>query len=294
MVCDFNMKFLKIDFDKNKMYTVRWKQGTLDYHSHSCYEMVYVVDGKIIHCLNDQRFEIKKGDYFIIDMDAKHGYISIPDEDCIIINCLFCPEFIDTTLKHCKKFSLLLENYLIKFDTSILKFNPTTYLFHDDTGEIFSMINNIERESDAQKYGCTELMRCYLIEILVTTMRKIIDDGKYIEKNSVTEYIIKYIDENYMEKIFLTDISSHLNYSIPYISMKFKDDTGFLFSEYLQKKRVDETARLIANTSRKISDISSSVGYDDVKFFTKIFKKYMNTTPSAFKKMHHDWVKADK
>ena len=273
--------------DKDRICVMKNKQETMSFHSHNYYEMVYVAEGKIIHCLQDKKIEVKKGDYYIIDINEKHGYISLPGESCVIINCLFYPEFNESTLKYCKKFSVLIENYLIKFDASILKFNPTTYLFHDDGGEIFSLIQNVERESDRHRHGSAELMRCYLIEIIVTTMRKIIDDEKYIEKNSPTDYIIKYIGKNYNEKISLSDISSHLNYSLPYISMKFKEDTGFLFSEYLQKKRIEESSRLLANTSRKISDIASSVGYNDVKFFAKVFKRYMNTTPSAFRKLQH-------
>ena len=246
------MKNLNQALNDDRICVMRYNQSYMNFHKHTYYEMVYVAKGRIIHCLKDKKIEVKKGDYFIIDIDDNHGYIDIPGEKCEIYNCLFYPEFIDPTLKSRKKFSMLIESYLIKFDTSILKYNPTTYLFHDDDERIFSLIKNIEKESEMHKHGYTELMRCNLIEILVTTMRK---------------------------------ISSQLNYSLPYVSMKFKKDTGYLFSEYLQKKRVEESARLLANTSQKLSDISLSVGYDDVKFFTKIFKKYMNSTPTTFRNL---------
>lgn len=279
------MKNLNQALNDDRICVMRYNQSYMNFHKHTYYEMVYVAKGRIIHCLKDKKIEVKKGDYFIIDIDDNHGYIDIPGEKCEIYNCLFYPEFIDPTLKSRKKFSMLIESYLIKFDTSILKYNPTTYLFHDDDERIFSLIKNIEKESEMHKHGYTELMRCNLIEILVTTMRKIIDDEKCVKKNGISEYIIKYVEQNYNEKISLGDISSQLNYSLPYVSMKFKKDTGYLFSEYLQKKRVEESARLLANTSQKLSDISLSVGYDDVKFFTKIFKKYMNSTPTTFRNL---------
>lgn len=273
---------------KDKICVMKFRQNTMNYHYHYYYEMVYILEGRIIHWLGDKKIEVQKGDYFIIDIKDMHRYEAYPNTECILINCLFFPEFIDSTLKYCRHFSLLIENYLIKFDESILKVNPTTYLFHDDTGEILELLMKINKESIAHKHGYTELMRCNLIEILITTMRKIIDDNKVVEKNGPTEYIIKYVGNNYMRKITLSEISRKLNYSLPYISIKFKEDTGFLFSEYLQKKRIDESCRLLANTKRKINDIAAAVGYEDVKFFTVIFKKYMHTTPAAFRRLQYN------
>ncbi len=274
------------ELEKNRIHVMHIEQESLEKHWHSYYEMVYISEGRILHHINSNTIEVKKGDFYIIDIKDAHSYEAIAGEPCYLYNVLFYPEFIDTTLKYCYHFSQLIESYLIKFDESILKYNPTKYLYHDDDGTILELIKKIEHEYYGQRHGCTELMRCNLIEILILTMRKIIDDEKYIKKNSITEYIIKYIEKNYTEKISLSDIALQLNYSLPYLSLRFKEDTGFLFSEYLQKKRIEESARLIANTTKKISDIASSVGYEDVKFFNKVFKKYMSSTPAAYRKIN--------
>ena len=274
------------ELEQDRIHVMHIEQETLEKHWHNYYEMVYISEGRILHHINNNAVEVKKGDFYIIDINDAHSYESFAGEACYLYNVLFYPEFIDTTLKNCYHFSQLIENYLIKFDESILKYNPTKYLYHDDDGMILGLIKKIEKEYTEKKHGFVELMRCNLIEILILTMRKIIDDEKYIKKNSITEYIIKYIESGYNEKISLSDIAAQLNYSLPYLSLRFKEDTGFLFSEYLQKKRIEEGARMIANTEKKIGDIASSVGYDDVKFFNRIFKKYMNTTPAAYRKIN--------
>ncbi len=144
------------------------------------------------------------------------------------------------------------------------------------------MMEKIKVESANQTYGYPEMLRCTLIEILIATMRKIINDEKAAETDTTTKYIIKFIEKNYGKKITLSHISSALNYSLPYISSKFKADTGYNFSYYLQKYRIEQSTRLLANTDDAISEIAALVGYDDVKFFGKLFKKYMYVTPSEF------------
>ncbi len=259
-------------------------QPTCEYHSHYFFELVYVKSGKIIHYLDGEKYIIKQGDYFIIDIHTKHRYEQINNEDAKICNCIFLPEMIDKTLKNCKKFSYLIENYLIRFNESILKYNPTSYIFCDNDGSILSLIEKLKSESLQKTYGYSEILRCTLIEMLIATMRKIINNDKLLNMENITKHIIKYIEKNYDKKVTLSHISSELNYSLPYISSKFKSDTGYTFTEYLQKYRIEQSSILLANTDKTIFDISSAVGYDDIKFFGKLFKKYMYVTPTEFRK----------
>lgn len=279
----FNHYFKEI-LSEHGIYVMEIAQKSMAYHSHEFYEFVYIKKGSVLHILDGKEYMVKQGDYFIIDIGSRHRYIENKDSEVILYNCLFMPKFIDKTLTHCKKFSNLIENYLIKFNQSILKFNPTTHLFHDDDASILALIEKLKMEFERKTYGFTELMRCTLIEILITTMRKIINEEKNVTYNTTTDYIINFIHQNYTKKISLSGISLQLNYSLPYLSSRFKKDTGFTFLEYLQKYRIEQSCRLLLNTNKKITEIASLVGYDDFKFFGKLFKKYMHTSPSDFRK----------
>lgn len=283
---DYNMiKFETENFKRDRTYVMDHYQWTMEYHSHDFFELVYIRDGEINHYLDGKMFHIKTGDYLIIDINTKHKYMQINDEPCHIYNCLFYPEAIDRSMKHCDRFNSMIENYLIKFNISILKYNPTAYIFHDDDGQVLSLLNRIYKESNTADYGYTEIIRCSLIDILVSTMRKITDYSKTIKKDSPTEYIMKAISKNFNKNITLSEISKPLNYSLPYISSKFKADTGYSFTEYLQKYRIEHSIRLLSNSDMKIIDIAYSVGYNDINFFGELFKKYVNMTPSQFRKL---------
>jgi AraC family transcriptional regulator, L-rhamnose operon transcriptional activator RhaR len=255
-------------------------------HKHDFLEMVYVTKGKALHRLNDSETIVEKGDYFIIDYGAYHKYSSINNIRFEIINVLFKPEMIDKTLMRCRSFQDLINHYLIRFSYKMLERIPTDFIFHDDDQSILNLIEKMQYEFGKKNSGYVEMMRCYLIEIIISTMRRISknDAGKLY--NDYSRYIIDCVEENYMKPITLTRISSKLNYSLPYISKKFKNDMGMSFNEYLQKKRIEQSCRLISNTEKKISEIAELVGYRDVKFFNHVFKKHLKMTPREFKKIH--------
>jgi hypothetical protein len=144
-----------------------------DLHNHDFMEMVYVTQGRAIHTLNSKETLICEGDYFIIDYGAYHKYTKISDCDYEIINVLFKPEFIDKSLIGCKSFRDLINNYTIKFSYTALQHDPTDIIYKDDNGLIYLLIQKLQDEYFNKGAGYLELMRCFLIEVIISTMRKI-------------------------------------------------------------------------------------------------------------------------
>lgn len=255
-------------------------------HNHDFLEMVYVTEGKAVHTLNGKETIVRKGDYFIIDYNAFHKYTTIDHIKFEIINILFHPELIDKTLVNCFSFQDLINNYLIRFSYKTLINSPTNVIFFDDNKSIFALIEKLQYEYAEKRPGYLELMRSYLIEIIILTMRKINKENTDILYDDYSKFIIDYVEENYMKQITLTDMSIKLNFSLPYLCKRFKKDVGISFNEYLQKKRIEQSCRLIANTNKKFSEIAGLVGYNDLKFFNQVFKKHLKMTPREFKKLH--------
>ena len=254
-------------------------------HHHDFLELAYVTSGSAHHTINGKNMIIKKGDYFIIDYKTVHGYKSTGKERFEVINCLFMPEFIDNTLKNCEDFNQVINSYMLRFSYEINK-NPADRIFHDDDGSIYDMLISMHDEFTHQQPGFAEIIRCNLIEIFIHTMRKAIKNSENWNYSSFSKYIISFINKNYMKKITLSDICKKTNYSLPYASRNFKQNTGMTFENYLQKVRIEQSCRLLANTDKKIFEISQLVGYSDSKFFNKVFKKNLNITPAEFRKLH--------
>ena len=92
------------------------------------------------------------------------------------------------------------------------------------------------------------------------------------------------MEENYQDNLSLRAICDELGFSLPYISKKFKEDTGMTFTAHLQRLRTEQALRLLAYTDKTVTEIAQIVGYGDIKFFGEVFKKEMNMTPREWRK----------
>lgn len=271
--------------DTEKIFLGVFTAPTAAEHEHDFLELVYLAEGEATHIMNGEKMKIKKGNYFIIDYNTKHSYCQTGKTPLKIINCLFLPDFVDKTLKKCRKFEQVMENYLIHYSFKSLKSNPANIIFFDDSGKIRGLIENMLSEYENKQPGYIEILRCMLIEIIIETVRKFHSENDFV-CDSIEKYISDYINENYMKKITLREISAKLNYSVPYLSKIFHKKYGTTFENYLQKTRMEQSCRLLANTDKKIIEIAECVGYSDIKFFTDVFKRFMQIPPREYRKLH--------
>ncbi len=255
-------------------------------HDHDFLELTYVVQGQANHRIGDHTSVIGQGDYFIVDYGVHHQYDQIGKTPFVVINCLFLPRLIDETLSNCHHFQDLADSYLIKFDYRNLSDRPTGRIYHDADGHIGRLITRLSKEYNEKQAGHQEMMRCQLIEILIDTMRQVHRPEELPQSSNLVQYITDQVEKNFMDRLSLAELARKCCYSLAYVSKRFKEETGMTFQSYLQMVRVRESCRLLANTTKKISEISELVGYADPKFFNQIFKKQTGMTPREFKKLY--------
>ena len=88
---------------------------------------------------------------------------------------------------------------------------------------------------------------------------------------------------HYREKISMQEISKELHYNESYLGRLFLKQTGKTFREYLNLVRTKAAAELFAEGGRMVSDVALQVGYCDLNYFCKIFKKIYKISPSRYK-----------
>lgn len=98
--------------------------------------------------------------------------------------------------------------------------------------------------------------------------------------------IIKYIGNNYMNKVSLQDIAEKEFLSTQYLSYKIKDVFGQGFNDYLNQIRVEESTKLLLDSDKNISEISEEVGFSHVRYYNKHFKLHYNMSPMQYRKKY--------
>ena len=283
-----------MDILKNKSYfdyfeEIRILENTitnLDYsvHSHEFMEIAYVTEGTGKHLHGDCESLVKKGDYLILDFRNKHSFCVAEGQSMHVTNCIFKPEFIDHSLSECKGFNDILENYLLPNVHEIATDMNSGFIFNDNTGKILELLKKIKAENTEKKLGYTHVSRIYLIELIILTIRSININLKETSYYSNDIQIVKeYMDNNFVQNLNLLELASLVNVSPSALSRKYKRVTGIGINEYIQNKRIELACRLLANTSKKVSEVAELCGYSDVKYFVNLFKRIIQLPPSKYR-----------
>lgn len=104
-----------------------------------------------------------------------------------------------------------------------------------------------------------------------------------INCRELINHIIKYIDNHYEEKITVKSLSSIYGINPNYFSTIFKEQLGMTCTRYITMKRLNHACRMLRETDINIEDIARSVGYSDIQYFYRVFKKEYNYTPMEYR-----------
>ena len=98
----------------------------------------------------------------------------------------------------------------------------------------------------------------------------------------VSDSAKRYIEENYQNPdMTITDISKALLLNQTYLRKMFKNEMNMTLTEYITKYRMHKAKKMILETDYKLSRIATEVGYSDVSYFSKCFKKYYGVSPKS-------------
>lgn len=96
--------------------------------------------------------------------------------------------------------------------------------------------------------------------------------------------IMKHVENHYMEKISIADIAEVAGFSESHFMRYFKETMGTSFIDYLREYRLTMAARLLLASDASILSISEEVGFDNLSYFNRAFKKEYGVTPSQYRK----------
>lgn len=97
------------------------------------------------------------------------------------------------------------------------------------------------------------------------------------------ENIKSYIEANLEYNIKLSNLANAFGYNEQYIGRLFKKEMHMNFSEYVNMQRIRHAKILLKETTESVIIISMSVGFNNVTYFNKMFKKHTGITPLEYR-----------
>lgn len=103
-----------------------------------------------------------------------------------------------------------------------------------------------------------------------------------------------FIFSNIYEDINLDDIAEKVGISPNYLPVLFRKEVGIPISEYINQIKIDEAKKLISYSQKPLAEISALLNFSDQSYFTKVFKKFVGTTPKQYREKQHLLSEPDK
>lgn len=250
---------VKIQFAKN------YKGLHAHWHEH-LELLLFVGEGCDVNC-NGENIRALKDDLIIVNSNEIHSFSSNDVVEHFYI--LIWPEFFED----------------IDFENIIL----TTHIKKD--AFVKECILNIYEEYVNKKPGYDMQIKAYAYSLMAYLMRnytkeRISEHDMTLKKARIKrlDKILKYISDNYQEDITTAKIAKMCFLSESYLCRFFKNAMGVSITSYINKIRVEKAAILLKNTDESVTDIAFNVGFSDLNYFSRTFKKIMNCTPKEYKK----------
>lgn len=256
----------------------------LDYagEKHNYYEMFFCLNGKAKVNIDKEEFSLGEKKFIITKPNSFHTHL--PDKTLLSsVSISFSAKGIDDELI-CGKVGTMNESMMNLLN---LMLNEYINNFEMQSKYPAPYVKNIDLKNE---YGYKQLLKDGLEMMLVLITRAFKNDKteqkvdiSKEEKEDQNE-IIQYIKAHYKEKLPLKEICEKFNYSEGHLCRKFKAETGDTVVGFITKLRISAAMHLLfEKRSSNIEAIAFEVGFNDIQYFNKLFKKYVGMTPGKYR-----------
>ena len=94
------------------------------------------------------------------------------------------------------------------------------------------------------------------------------------------EPALYYVEQNFREKITADNVASLCGMSSFRFSRNFKETYGIAFRDYVDRYRLREAYRMLETGHASVTEAAYACGFNDVGYFSRVFKRYFSTSPS--------------
>ena len=105
--------------------------------------------------------------------------------------------------------------------------------------------------------------------------------GKHTSKLALD--VANYVRHHLSESISVDALAEELYLSRPYLSAKFRQETGQTLTDFILSEKTEEAKRLLRYSDKSASAIASYLGFSSHGHFIKVFKKYAGLTPQEYR-----------
>lgn len=251
-------------------------------HWQDSVEIIYVKRGKGTVQVNCDAFTAAQGDIFLVMPGQIHGLQSIEGEQMEYENIIFDLSFLGGNhIDICsQKYLQPMASGKIQLPVHIGKKNPLY-------GEVSAYLDAADRLCASRPAGYELGVKGRLLLAFSVLFQQGIEQrGKAAETEHVEKLktVLARIKRDYDRRLTIREMADECGYSESHFMRWFREATGFGFSGYLIRFRLEKAAYALRNSSDTVLQIAEQTGFDNLSNFNRLFRKEFGTTPSRFRK----------
>lgn len=179
--------------------------------------------------------------------------------------------------KDINKTAILLSNFLSLTYKQVIKKYPWMMHIAPDLKSVQSKVTGSNNTEELKEHFTSYL---YTLDQFIHTFQA-------ISTHDLVWQACSFVLEHPFEKITLTDAANFCFVNKSYLSHTFKQETGISFVDYVTKFKMEIAKKHFDETNLRIFEIASLLGYDDSKYFGKLFKNYFLMSPAEYKRVQN-------
>lgn len=276
---DYPVGVYYLDLSKSYMNRIRW-------HWHEEMEILIINNGHAEVSTDDAAYPLKPGQGIIINQNVMHSIRSMNKQNCTFYSLVFHPDFL---FGH--KNSYLQTQFLLPIQNfhlfKILVMNETN-TWHE---RMMDAVNDAIAANVTKQFGYEIATKGHLCRFWAELIARIPQlDVAPPPHVSLDEQRVKqamlFIRKHHAEPISLDEIADSVHISKSECCRCFARTLQMTPFEYLMKYRILEATKKMIETIKdpmSIADIALSVGFNNVSYFNKLFKKFLGCTPTYYR-----------
>lgn len=247
-------------------------------HQHSTWELSYVITGAGMRTIGDMTEPFSSGEVVLVPPGISHCWYfdnKVTDTEGKIENITLLLD--NTFLNNCAALGSELSEYADRFkkNTSAVKFTK------EKSGAIIGILKKMCGENAAERIA--SIIKLIILIGESGGMKVVGKSQKTDKEKERMKQIQTYVVCNAKRNITLDDVARHIGMNRTSFCIFFKRTTGQTFVTYLNEHRIRLACQLLRQKKMSVSEICYAVGFNDVPYFNRVFKRCNGVTPRKYK-----------